>query len=152
MIKLLIESINKIKDSNVEIAYMRNLDNHTAYYGSKFGQNLEPSGEYMIMDTLYEDHLNNKYLIPNYEYGFITFKKPLILDFINTTDTGWKKTLSDMYKGKTGKILSTAIKKDGYDAIITIDGDEVMEIVNLNGTKHDIYRTGDDIEDIYRIE
>ena len=151
MIKLFIESINEIKDSNVEIAYMRNLDNHTAYYGSKFGQNLEPSGEYMIMDTLYEDHLNGKYLIPNYEYGFITFKKPLILDFINTTDTGWKKTLSDMYKGKTGKILSTAIKKDGYDAVITIDGNDVMEIVNLNGTKHDIYRTGDNVEDIRRI-
>ena len=151
MIKLFIESINEIKDSDVEIAYMRNLDTNTAYYGSRFGQNLEPSGEYMIMDTLYNDHLNKKYLIPNYEYGFISFKKPLILDFINTADTGWKKTLSDRYKGKTGKRLSTAITKDGYDGIITMDGNDVSEIVNLNGIKHDSYRTGNNIEDIYRI-
>ena len=56
-----------------------------------------------------------------------------------------------MYKGKNGKRLSTAIKKDGYDGIITIDGNDVMEIVNLNGIKHDSYRTGDNIEDIHRI-
>lgn len=139
MIRIICENINDVVDSNMTIAYMRNLDTHTANYGSTYGQNLEPAGEYMIMDTMY--NAPNRYTIPKYEYGFITFKKPLILDFIDTTDKGWKKTLSDMYNGKTGKRLSNAIKKDGYDGIVTVSNYGVEEIVNLCGNKKDTYIT-----------
>ena len=44
-----------------------------------------------------------------------------------------------MYGGKVGKALSNAIKKDGYDAVMTYEdykgNREWVEIVNLNGKK-----------------
>ena len=139
--KLIFENINEITENNCKIAYMRNLGNgETANYGSRFGQNIEPSGEYMIMDELWQER-PDKYMIPNYEYGFITFKKPLIVDFIDTTDKGWKKTVSDMFNGLTGKRLSSVIKKSGYDGIITISNYGAEEIVNLCGNKEITYRT-----------
>ena len=112
----------------------------TGYFGNRYGQNIEPSGEYMVMDDLYDERPNN-YMLPNYEYGFITFKKPLIIDFIDTTDKGWKKTLSDMYGGKTRKRLSFAIMKDGYDGIVTVSKYGIEEIVNLCGDKEITFET-----------
>jgi hypothetical protein len=138
MIKIVYENINEISDSNMKIAYMRNKEK-TAYYGNRYGQNIEPSGEYMIMDDLYGERPNN-YMLPNYEYGFITFKKPLIIDFIDTTDKGWKRTLYNRYN-KTGKQLSRAIMKDGYDGIVTVSNYGIEEIVNLCGNKEITYST-----------
>lgn len=139
--KLVVENINDVTDQNCTLAYMRNLGNgKTHNYGSRYGQNIEPAGEYMNMDELYKER-PDKYMLPNYEYGFITFKKPLILDFIDTTDKGWKRTLSQMYGNKTGKQLSNAIKKDGYDGIITVSDYGVEEIVNLCGNKEILFKT-----------
>ena len=139
--KLIFENINDVTNTNCILAYMRNLGNgKTANYGSRYGQNLEPTGEYMNMDELYSER-PDKYMLPNYEYGFITFNKPLILDFIDTTDKGWKKNLSDMYNGLTGKRLSKAIMKDGYDGIITVSDYGVEEVVNLCGSKDIKYTT-----------
>lgn len=138
---LLIETVNEVKETNCVLAYTRNLGNgKTANYGSRYGQNIEPAGEYMNVDDLYNDR-PQKYMLPNYEYGFITFKHPLIVDFVDTTDKGWKKTVSDMFKGLTGKRLSNAIKKAGYDGIITVSNYGVEEVVNLNGNKEVKYRT-----------
>lgn len=75
----------------MKIAYMKNKEK-SHNFGSRYGQNIEPSDEYIIMDDLYED-MPEKYMLPNYEYGFITFQRPLIIDFIDTTDKGWKRTL-----------------------------------------------------------
>lgn len=139
--KILIENINDVTERNCTLAYIRNLGNgKTANYGSRYGQNIEPAGEYMIVDDLYNDR-PQKYMLPNYEYGFITFKHPLIVDFINTTDKGWKKTVSDMFNGLTGKRLSNAIKKAGYDGVITVSDYGIEEIVNLNGVKDVLYTT-----------
>ena len=139
--KLLIENINDVTECNCTLAYMRNLGNgKTGNYGSRYGQNIEPTGEYMNMDDMYKER-PDKYMLPNYEYGFITFKKPLILDFIDTTDKGWKRTLSQMYDNKTGKQLSNAVQKDGYDGIITVSDYGVEEIVNLCGHKEILYKT-----------
>lgn len=141
MIKLIYENINEIIDANCKLAYMRNLGNGKTYnYGSKYGQNLEPTGEYMLVDELYEER-PNKYMLPNYEYGFITFKKPLIVDFIDTADKGWKRTVSNMFNGLTGKKLSNAIKKASYDGIITVSDYGVEEIVNLDGNKEITFKT-----------
>ena len=104
--------------------------------GMDFGQKLEPAGEYMNMDTS-----NGKYKVDqlNYEYGVIHFDNPLILEHKNTGSTGWKKDLSDMFGGKTGKALSNAITKAGYDAVMTYEywkgNKEWSEIVNLKGKK-----------------
>ena len=125
----------------MRIAYIRNNGNGKTFnYGSRYGQNLEPAGEYLIADDLWQDR-PEKYMVPNCEYGFITFRKPLILDFIDTTDKGWKKTLSGMYDGKTGKRLSSAIKKDCYDGIVTVSDSGIEEIVNLCGIKEIMYTT-----------
>lgn len=139
MITLITEDINDVSESNMKIAYMRNKEK-SGYFGSRYGQNIEPAGEYMIVDDLWQERPNN-YMLPNYEYGFITFKKPLIVDFIDTTDKGWKLTLSNMYGGKTRKALSNAIKKDGYDAIVTVSDYGIEEVVNLSGDKEIMFET-----------
>jgi len=136
---LLIEKVNEVKEADCVLAYMRNLGNgKTANYGSRYGQNIEPAGEYMTVDDLYNDR-PQKYMLPNYEYGFITFKHPLIVDFIDTTDKGWKKTVSDMFNGLTGKRLSNAIRKTGYNGIITVSEYGPEEIVNLSGYKEILF-------------
>lgn len=139
MIKIIKENINDLSDSNMKIAYMKNKEK-SGYYGSRYGQNIEPTGEYVTVDDLYEER-PDKYMIPNYEYGFITFKKPLIIDFIDTTDKGWKLSLSNMFNGKTKKALSTAIKRKGYDGIVTVSEYGIEEVVNLSGDKEVLYST-----------
>ena len=139
MIIPIYEDINEVSENNMKIAYMKN-KGKTDYFGSRYGQNIEPAGEYMILDDMYKER-PDKYMLPDYEYGFITFKHPLILDFIDTTDKGWKRTLSNMYGGKIKKNLSKAIMKDGYDAIVTISDYGVEEIVNLIGEKEILYQT-----------
>lgn len=115
---------------NLTMTYVRVPNHNTQNFGSTYGQNIEPAGEYMSMDTS-----KGKYKIEGYEYGIIQFNKPLVLEHINTSDTGWKKTVSDMYNGLTGRELSNALIKDGYDSIVTYDENGYNEIVNLNGTK-----------------
>lgn len=122
--------INVLTDEGLTMTYVRVPNQNTRNYGSAYGQNIEPAGEYMSMDTMQGQHK-----IEGYEYGTIQFKNPLVLEHISTGDTGWKKTVSDMYKGLTGKKLSQALIKDGYDAIVTYDEYGYSEIVNLNGTK-----------------
>jgi hypothetical protein len=124
--------INKITNDGLTMTYVRVPNQNTQYYGSRYGQNIEPAGEYMSMDTM-----QGKYKIDGYEYGTIQFKKPLVLEHINTSDKGWKKTVSDMYGGLTGKALTKALVKDGYDAIVTYDEYGYNEVVNLNGKKLD---------------
>lgn len=126
-------NINKLTDKGITMTYVHMNNQNTQYYGTQYGQNIEPSGEYINVDTM-----QGKYKVPGAEYGTISFKNPLVLDHINTGETGWKKTLSDMFDGKTGKKLSKAIKDAGYDGIITIDEDgNYSEIVNINGKKID---------------
>lgn len=124
------DNINKVVDGKLKMTYVKVKGQNTQYYGSQYGQNIEPSGEYMSMDTMKG---SNK--IQGFEYGTITFNKPLIVEWKSTGENGWKADLSKAYGGKTGKKLSQAIMKDGYDAIITVDGGYPSEIVNLSGVK-----------------
>ena len=124
------ENINKVVNGKITMTYVKVTGQNTQNYGDQYGQNIEPKGEYMSMDTM-----QGAYRIPNFEYGTIKFEKPLIIEFKATGANGWKKDLSEMYGGKTGKRLSNAIMKDGYDAIMTKDGEDFVEIVNLNGKK-----------------
>lgn len=123
--------INKLTDKGIVMTYVRNPNTQTANYGTTYGQNLEPAGEYMSMDTM-----QGEYKIPGFEYGTIEFGNPLVIEHKDTTANGWKKDLSERYNGLTGRKLSEAIKKDGYDAIMTQDVEgNFIEIVNLNGKK-----------------
>lgn len=81
-----------------------------------FAMDVEPAGQYFTpLDRPPTD-------IPE---GFIggtkEFKNPLVIPEGGAYDdpTNWKRELSKRYGGKTGKALTNAIRKDGYDAIIT---------------------------------
>lgn len=122
------------KDGSITMTYVHVPNKNTQNFGSQYGQNIEPAGEYMSMDTT-----QGRNKIDGYEYGTIHFKKPLILEHKSTDDKGWKKDLSEMFDGKKKKALSNAIKKAGYDAVMTYEiykgKKEWVEIVNLNGEK-----------------
>ena len=123
------------KDGSMTIQYLHIVNSGTQNFGNHFGQNLEPSGEYMSYIPEGTPHID----LPNYQYGEIHFSNPLVLEHKSTGENGWKKDLSERYGNKTGKALSNAIKKDGYDAVVTweeYNGQRMWsEIVNLNGKK-----------------
>jgi hypothetical protein len=107
------------------------------YMGSRFGQDIEPHGEYMNY------HKKDWGQLKGFEYGNVTFKNPLVLEHKTTAHGRWKTNLSNMYGGEKGKALTDAIKRDGYDGIITIkqfpDKGKMItitqEVVNLQGVK-----------------
>ena len=122
------------KDGSITMEYCH-ISNKTADFGKQYGQHLEPSGEYMTYIPEGTKHVE----APNYTYGNIHFSNPLVMEHKSTGENGWKKDLSERFGGKTGKALSTAIKKAGYDAVATYEiykgNKSWVEIVNLNGKK-----------------
>jgi hypothetical protein len=109
----------------IKLSFARNTESSKAFpSGMDFGQELEPSGRYMNVD--FDDSGFNKN-IPNWEFGEIEFKNPLVLEHKNTGSTGWKKDLSEMFGGSTGKRLTSKVKKAGYDGIITKDADGLFK-------------------------
>lgn len=131
------DTINEFnKDGSITMSYVHIHNKTQKIKGMDFGQDIEPAGEYMNMDTMQGTAKIDQ---PNYEYGTIHFKNPLILEHKNTSSTGWKKDLSDMFGGKKKKALSNAIMKAGYDAVMTYEiykgKKEWSEIVNLKGQK-----------------
>lgn len=133
-------------NKKVTFNFMKNTEKAPYYSDNRFGQNLEPSGEFVTFYNYdyetYKDRKENKeYAIEamdTYNFGTLTFNNPYVIDEnISTGPEGWKKDLSDTYNGKTGKKLSNALMKDGYDGVVIYDSKygEPAEIVNLNGTK-----------------
>ena len=124
------------QDGSIMMSYVHIKNKAPKIKNMDFGQDIEPAGEYMNMDTTQG---KNKIDHPDYEYGTIHFKKLLVLEHKSTDSKGWKKDLSDMFGGKKGKALSNAITKAGYDAVMTWEmfrgNKEWSEIVNLKGNK-----------------
>lgn len=111
----------------VTFPYLHNRDSATKMFGipdkdSPFGRGYEPSAKYVTY------HDGDKPSYGNFEAGEITFNNPLVIDNDNLN---WKQALSESYGGKTGKVLSKAIIKDGFDGIVTVDGKSISEIVDL---------------------
>jgi hypothetical protein len=101
------------------------------YYGSRFQQDIEPAGLYFQFDS--DPNPNPPEGITKFK---ITLKNPLLLLW-NSKDGGydensWKAFLFNKYK-KKGKSLSSALMKDGYDSVVTIDRkyNVTSEIVKL---------------------
>lgn len=125
-----VESVPQGTKKPITFRYSRNKEK-APYMGKTFAQDIEPAGEYINL------HQKEWGELPNFEYGQIQFKNPLFLEHKTTGHGGWKTDLSEMYGGKTGKELSEAIKKDGYDGIITTNPNgDYSEIVNLSGLKN----------------
>jgi len=97
----------------------------TAQYGSRFGQDIEPHGRYVLLGHLgqpgtIDEGWGNKVTTI---HDTVHFRSPLVLHHGGTGSGpgGWKRRLSDAYGGKTGKALSRAVAKGGYDAVVTVD-------------------------------
>ena len=134
-----IESVPQVTKEPITFRYSRNKEK-APYMGKTFAQDIEPAGEYINL------HQKEWGELPNFEYGQIQFKNPLFLEHKTTGHGGWKTDLSEMYGGKTGKELSEAIKKDGYDGIITTNPNgDYNEIVNLSGLKNSQIKQVEDI-------
>lgn|GEM_PF-5820725 len=124
------------------LSYNRNERGMAAPAGMDVGQEIEPRGRYMNVSATSD--LASLPLGEGWTGGYIEFSNPLVVEHVSTTSAGWKKTVSDMYGGKTGRELSAAVRADGYDAIVTIDseygertGDWFNETVDLGGAEAD---------------
>ena len=113
---------------SVKFRYLHNKEK-SPYLGSKFAQDIEPSGKYIASASSVEPSEAVKKV---FDFGVIEFKNPLVLENKTTRHGGWKTDLSNKYGGKTGKALSKAVMKDGYDGIVTIDKGRISESVILS--------------------
>lgn len=96
----------------VRFPYIRNLG-ATPHMGSRYGQDIEPTGRYMSYIPKPRDAPRG------WETGWVEFNNPLVLAWVSYEVDGWKARLSRHYR-KTGKALSRAIIADGYDGIVTV--------------------------------
>jgi hypothetical protein len=104
----------------------------TPNYGSRFGQDIEPSGKYISHAAKYSD------LHPDWETGMTQFKNPLVIklkpeDRDETYGSqGWKARLAQHF-GAKGLKLSHKLLQSGYDGVVTVypDGKNTSEIVDL---------------------
>jgi hypothetical protein len=126
----------------VKFHYSRNME-QAPDRGSRFGQDVEPAGRYMVSVSL-KDKARGRMVYgtidsPSVEYGMQEFNNPLVMDFGGGYGdaSNWKNALSAEYGGLKGEQLSDAVRADGYDGIITIKDDArgryVSEIVDLKG-------------------
>jgi hypothetical protein len=123
------ESANKFQTGKpVTFTYLH-IKEKAPNYGSRFGQDIEAAGKYVVV--AYDDYLVKHF--PNrYEMNTVTLKNPLVVINDEMEPLSYKYKLNKMYKGKTGKRLSDAIRKDGYDAIVSQDPNgDTREIVLL---------------------
>jgi len=101
----------------VTFDFMRNTE-RSPYIGSTYQQDIEPAGRYLLHRP------PSSVRQSPWEFGTTTFNNPLVLAF-NTGDAvyderSWKAQLQRAY-GKTGKTLSRALLKEGYDGIVTVE-------------------------------
>lgn len=94
------------RDGSITMNYLH-ISNKTQNFGAQYGQNLEPSGEYMSYIPEGTNHID----LPNYTYGVIHFDKPLILEHKSTGENGWKKDLSEMFGAKLAKHYLMQLKR-----------------------------------------
>jgi hypothetical protein len=80
------------------------------HMGSKFGQDVEPKGTYVIE--------KGKFTPDGWVEGKAVINKPLTIPINDETLVSWKYEVSDQFKAK-GKKLTDKLMAMGFDAIIT---------------------------------
>jgi hypothetical protein len=86
----------------------------------QYGRHLEPAGMYTTPLPKLPDE------VPEWAevvFGKSDYKNPLVIPFgpeNYDSRTNWKRELSRLYDGKSGKDLTDAIRADGYDAVVTV--------------------------------
>lgn len=113
----------------VRFTYLHN-DEKSPKLGSRFGQDIEPSGFYVLHDEVGSASLPRKWT-----RGTATLRKPLVLR--QTLDgniygpLGWKARLAAAFGAKK-RALSRKLVARGFDGIVTVDGrGSTSEIVLL---------------------
>jgi hypothetical protein len=97
-------------------------------FGSRYLQDIEPAGRYMIEDELWDDE--NRKLPSQWVAGTVTFNNPLVVPIKEPLDH--KKYLYNTYK-KKGKALTRLLLKKGYDGIVSLYSDgSTGEIIDLS--------------------
>jgi len=117
--------------SPVTFTYLRN-PAKAPNMGSRFGQDIEPSGFYVIAadsDAIAEGAKERGWLV-----GKMTFMKPLVLAWGGYGPDGWKQKLSDACGGRKKGSLTRFLLAQGFDGIVTINRGDTSEIVSLKGT------------------
>jgi len=90
------------------------------YFGSLYGQDVEPKGTYVIQ---------GKVNLKGYINGKANLKKPLFINVTDGTLIEYKRELANKYKAK-GQKLTNKLMKLGYDSIVTVyENGEYGEIV-----------------------
>ena len=100
---------------------MKNMEK-AQYYGSMFGQDVEPTGTY-VLEKDFDGEVNKPWV-----EGQADIKNPLIIDVKDDTLISYKYELVKKYKAK-GKRLTEKLMSLGYDAIITMRDGESGEII-----------------------
>lgn len=124
-----IGGIQFVTGKPVTFDYLKNTQS-APNFGSMYQQDIEPAGRYIIRKEV------DGPVAGSWEEGTQTFQSPLVIRFNPVSEFGydqnsWKAALANHY-GKTGKALSQAIRRDGYDGIVTIGIDNhTQEIVDL---------------------
>ena len=130
--KTVTESKNVFKTGKpVTFNYMRNTQPAPKHPDpSRFGQDIEPSGKYMVLDTKPD---RTKEYFPEMEQGVITFNNPIVIENVTTSGEpeGWKSRLSVAFGDKKGKALTKELIKKGYDGVVTVGNGHTSEIVSL---------------------
>lgn len=94
--------------------------------GSSYGQDVEPAGFYC---TQFKPDLQKSIIkLDNYKIFEYTIRNPLVIDVDDNNLIEWKRDLAKLYKAK-GKALTNKLKTKGYDAIVTVDGNDTGEII-----------------------
>ena len=107
----------------MEMNIIKNMEK-APYYGSMFGQDVEPKGTYVLEKT------HDGPLLKGWVNGKANIKKPLVIPITDETRINYKYELSKKYKSK-GKSLTNKLMNLGYDAIITTDVDNTTEEIIL---------------------
>jgi len=119
--------------------YIRNTEK-APDMGSTFGQDIEPAGIYVSLMTPQEWKGIEDHKLPRWEYGTVTIKNPLVVEWKTTRHGGWKSDLAEQY-GATGSTLSHKLRKAGYDAVVTVDKQSLSETVLLKDTREPMHNT-----------
>ena len=83
------------------------------YLGSRFGQDVEPKGTYVLQGKIKAD---------GYVNGKAELKNPLFINVDDNSLIEYKRDLATKYNAK-GKRLTNKLMNIGYDSIITIKED-----------------------------